>query len=260
MEENENEQVVNNTEPTDAGDSSTDRPTNTESQPESIKEAGSESSKHVPYERFQEMVHARQESDAKIKAYEERVSKMEREFQSRFESLQPKTVKEQHPLVKAMKDIDPKYAEYFEQQEARLKDYDSLKQEFQSSKQEQIRKQYESAIDSLHVANKTPDAVKAYIRSDLDAKALRGEIQTLDQVSKFYKSSLDGLNKLLEAHAREKTQSYVQDKRKDSATPSSQPKGVAASGKDKGFKGTREDLLANIAKNAVARARSERDA
>lgn len=211
----------------------------------------------VPYERFQELVHARQQSDAQVKAYEERLAKMERDFQEKLSQVQ-QPQKQAHPLIEKMREIDPKYAEYLEGLESKTSTIEQLQQKLQQFENAQLRSQYENSISTLHEQNKTPEGLRSFIKEVLDARALSGQIKSIDQVKDAYKAAFEGFSKLLETTKRETTKSYVQDKSKDSSAPPSQPKGTPASGK-KEFKGSREELMAEIAKNVVKRTKAERD-
>jgi len=254
----DNEQVVNQ-ETTE----STAPETQTTSEAPSGSERASQQqteSKYVPYERFQELVHARQESDARARSYEERMAQLQREFQSQIEALRAPQQKEVHPLVSKMREIDPQYGEYLEKLESRAGRFEAIEQELKQYKQEQLRNQYETAVSGLHEQNKVPSEVRSFIKAMLDSKAFSGELKNVGQVESEYKNVLAQYNKILEVNAREATKKYVQDKKRDSSTPGSQPKGVAASGKTGGkLEGSREDILAQIAKNAVARAKAERE-
>lgn len=234
--------------------------TQTEAQPDSQKatpEQAEQQQKFVPYERFQELVHDRQERDTKLKAYEERIAQMEK-FQSEMSRInQP--AKEVNPFVAKLREIDPKYAEYIESLEGRTSKVENLERELQAMRNESLRNQYNSMVDNLHESNKVPEALRPFIKETLDAKALSGQIVTLKDVNEAYKSEFDKYAKLLETTKRETTKSYAADKSKDSNTPSSQPKGKAAGGKDPKATGNREEQLSQIAKAAVLKARAERE-
>lgn len=217
--------------------------------------------KTVPYDRFQEVVKSRQEYEQRIQAYDERMAKMERDFQAQLARLQQPApnAKQVHPLVAKMREIDPAYAEYLEGLESKSGEVESVKQELQQMRAQQTLNQYESKISSLHEQNKTPESVRGFIKKALDFAALNGEVKTLDQIEKAYKAVADQYTQLLDATKRETTKSYVKDKSKDASAPASQPKGTAAGPKKAAPFTDSEELKAAIVKSAMQKHKAERD-
>lgn len=232
--------------------------TESQAQPEKVAAEQSEQQKFVPYERFQELVHDRQERDNRLKEYEGRMSQMEKQFQSELARINQPT-KEVNPFVAKLREIDPKYAEYIEGLEGRTSKVDSLEKELQALRNESLRSQYTSMVGNLHESNKVPEALRPFIQESLDARVMSGQVASLKEVNEAYKAEFEKFAKLLEATKRETTKSYAAEKTKDSSTPASQPKGKAAGGKDVKASGSREDQLSQIAKLAVQKARAERD-
>jgi hypothetical protein len=258
MSGDEIEQDVNETE---SSAPETSSPSQENNAPPAEPQAGAESqqSKSIPYERFQELVKARQESDARSQQYEAQLAKMQRDFQEQLTRLQqPQTAKQVHPLVAKMREIDPAYAEYLEGLESRSGKVESLAQELQQIKFQNVLNKYESSVNSLHEQHKTPETVRGFIKEVLDAKARSGELE-LDQIGSAYKAIADRYNQLLDSTKRETTKSYVKDKSKDSSAPASQPKGVAAGAKKSPRITDSEDMKADVVKSALAKWKAERD-
>lgn len=216
--------------------------------------------KTVPYDRFQEMVKARQDSDQRIQAYEDRMAKMEQNFQEQLARLQqPKPAKQEAALIAKMREIDPAYAEYLEGLESKSGKVDEIAQELQQFKLQNMRNQYESMINGFHEQHKTPESLRGFIKEHLDAQALGGNLKSLDQIEKAYKAVHDRYNQFLESTRRETTKSYVKDKSKDASAPASQPKGVAAGVKKTQQFTDSEDMKSDVVKSGLAKWKAERD-
>jgi hypothetical protein len=231
------------------------------SQPEANQASDSTNEKttsqSVPYERFQEVIAAKNEIANQVKAYEQRMAEMERRFSEQQKTPQApqKTV---HPFVAKLREIDPGYAEYIESLESRVSKIDSLEQDSQASKLERLRSDYESTVERLHGANKVPEAVRPLIKEMLDGMALRGDLKDVKGVEAAYKKQAERFTSLLETTKRETTKSYVTDKSKDSSAPTSQPKGGRASPKEPAYK-DKEEAFASIVKSALTKSKAERD-
>lgn len=216
--------------------------------------------KTVPYDRFQEVVKSRQEYEQKIQAYDERMARMERDFQEQLARFQqPKPAKQEAALIAKMREIDPAYAEYLEGLESKSGKVDAIEQELQQFKLQNMRNQYESMINGYHEQYKTPESVRGFVRQLLDSQAKSGDLKSLDQVEKAYKATAAQFTQFLESTKRETTKSYVKDKSRDASAPASQPKGVAASAKKAQQFTDSEDLKSDVVKSGLAKWKAERD-
>lgn len=210
--------------------------------------------------RFKELIEQNRAAKEQLSAYEQRMEALQRQFEERISSLQPKPQKEVNPFVSKLKEIDPKYAEWAESVEARASKAEALEREIAEFKRERLVQSYESGVEKLHSEHKISDELKPYVKAQLDALAVSGQLREMSQLPSVYKAVADKFRALSESIERSTTAKYTQAKKADAKSPTPQPKGKAVSRNEKGqFTGDREADSALIAKRVMEVVRAERD-
>lgn len=192
-------------------------------------------------------------------SYEQKLAEMERRYQSFNQTpREPAAAPKEHPFVAKLKEIDPTYGEWA----SNLEKAAQQAQEFTAWKQEQenqrIVQQYESTIEKLHAEHKVPKELQSLIKDSIDAAAFSGKVGMKD-LADFYKAKAESVLKYEEARNRAQRASYVQDKSKDAAAPTSQPRGKPASAKAPQAPMDRETLYANVVKSSLTKSKAEND-
>lgn len=222
---------------------------------ESAEQQGSSSKEQTTpfheHPRFQELIQQRRELADRVSSYEQRMSDMQRKFESMQQANQP--AKQEDPLLSRLKGIDPEFGERFE----KLTTLEAQVEQFKNWQQEQVMESYRtqasSTLDNLYKENKVPDHLK--VRYDREIKAIAYEnpglgIKDLPQV---FKSVHEEFTKWQDDFRRKERETYVAEKA-TTKTPSSVTGGSAPSqSKGSGEKAmSREDLISNIVKEINA--------
>ena len=190
-------------------------------------------SKAFEHPRFKELVEQKNAALAAQKAMEQKLA----QFESRFN--QPQTPqapsKEQmefEALINDLKNIDPRLASVLEANSKAAKMAEELQKRLEgfekTSQQKELQAQQQAAvakINQLHESNKVSPEVKQLINDKLELLYMQGKLN-LSEVEAAYKQTFEGHNKFVEALKRAERESYVAEKKKDSAVPASQPKGT----------------------------------
>lgn len=211
--------------------------------------------------RFKELIDSNRTYKEQLSSYEQRMEAMQRQFQEQITRMQPAPQKEINPFVSKLKEIDPRYAEWAEQLEARATKAEAVERDLQEFKRERLVSNYESSVEKLHAEHKISDELKPYVKAHLDALAVSGQLKELSQVPEIYKKVAERYQQLVSNVERATTAKYTQAKKADNKTPASQPKGKAPTSRnEKGqFTGDREADSALIAKRVMEVVRAERD-
>jgi hypothetical protein len=204
------------------------------SAPAPAPESESQAAKSVPFHedpRVQEYVErqVRKQSEA----YEQRFAEMQRQYQE-VQSRIPSPEKAKDPFLAKLAEIDPAYAKSLEDVYTKASSVEELRQEMQELKRERIVNEYNSTVSKLTAESKLPPEVQELVRENLDSLAKSGAIRSMQDVPVAYKQLADKYSKLVDGIKRSTTASYVTDKSKDAAAPTSQPKGKTVPRNDKG--------------------------
>ncbi len=217
--------------------------------------------------RFKELVEQKNEYSRKYQDIEARYKAMETQFKS-FQDTQPKPPTEADALLKDLKGIDPRLANYLqetakraeiaEKLQARL---DSMEKSSQEREAQQTVQAAVTRINGLHEQNKVSDFGKQFINNQLDIAYRNGSLKAGDAaaIEKAYGEAHSAIKTYEDGLKRTLTESYAQEKKKDAAVPSSQPKGAPAkpgqkplnSPKDK--EALRAEVVKTFAKEQAAR-------
>lgn len=218
---------------------------------------------NVPFHehpRFKELIEERRQYADRVSQYESRFAEMERRLQDQAQQ-RPEPHKQVNPFVAKLKEIDPAYGQWAENMEQRAQQAEVLAREMQEIKQERIRSEYETTVSKLHSDSKVPESLRPFIREQLDALALSGQIRSVKDVPNAYKAIQEKYTSLIDGIKREERASYVSAKSQDASAPTSQPKGKAPSRNDRGqfTSGDRETDMAMLVKRALKISKAEND-
>jgi len=198
------------------------------------KEQQTESTPFHEHPRFKELVEQKNQALAYQKQMEQQYKELQTQLQQIKESSTPKQKSEFDTLISDLKQIDPRLANALETQMKSLDENRSLKERLdkferdaQESAQRAVVQNAVAKINSLHEANKVSPELKTMINDKLDLLYMQGKLNP-QNVEAVYKEQHSAFKKYEDALTRSIRESYVADKKKDSATPTSQPKGQPA--------------------------------
>lgn len=217
-----------------------------------LQEAAAKETPFHEHPRFKELIEERKQMQEQLQAYQRQQQALETKFNT-FSSKPTDT----HPLIAKMKEIDPKYGEYFEQLEGTKQELAELRSWKQEQAREQLVQQYTSAVDKLHTEHKVPAELQELVKSQIDAVAISNPNLGLKDLPKVYADVAGKLMKLIEGNKRADRAAYVQDKAKDGAVPASQPRGKVASGKVDTTPKARDEIMASVVGSAMKKYRAE---
>lgn len=240
----------------DSDQSSSDKPAQ-EGQSASKPEAELPFHQHP---RFQELIQERKSMSSQFEKLQAQYADMEKRYQTNQQEKEAAS-KPVNPFVAKLREIDPAYAEYIESLETRASKADTIEQRLQEQDRQRLVSDYESGISKLYSDNKVPEELRPFIKEQLDSMAISGQLKHLKDLPEVFKSVQERYSKLAEGWERKTRASYVTDKGKDSAAPSSQNRGKPAkpgSGKSE-YTGDRENDMALIARKALRISKAEND-
>ena len=187
--------------------------------------------------RFKEIVEQKNQALAAQKAMEQRLAQFEQRFNQSQQQAKAQPSQEQTELtslIEDLKKVDPRLAAQIEAANKASSTVQQLQQKleaFEKQQESQARQsQIQTAvskINQMHESNKASPEVKQFINDKLDLLYMQGKL-SMENLETEYKNAHEGLTKYLEAVKRSERESYVQDKKKDAAVPTSQPKGTPA--------------------------------
>jgi hypothetical protein len=171
--------------------------------------------------RWKEVIAERSELKTRLQEYERRFQELE------TRTKPPEPAKQEDALVARLKQIDPEFGQRFEtlnSQLDKLKELESWKEQYEA---EQTRTAALDMVSKLHSEHKVSAEMQELYNAQLELAASRNPKLGLKDVPALYKSVHEQMSKLFDNVRRTERESYVVDKRKDSAIPS-QPKGKPA--------------------------------
>lgn len=222
--------------------------------------------KAFKHERFQQLIGQKNEALEKSRSLELKLAQLEGRLQSQ-PSAQAQAEKDE--LIEDLKKVDPRLAARLEGFGNSAKTIAELQAKLEKFEQSQVQSQQQqtvkesvSRINSWHDANKVPQAVRNAVNAQLDVMYMQGKLNP-EGLEKAYKEAYEPFKSYAEELKRETLKGYVPEKKRDAATPTSQPKGAPApkaKSSDKVQFKDKEELRAAVAKEYVQNARAKRDA
>lgn len=234
--------------------------TTTSESTEGSKEAsGSKNEKYVPYERFQEVIKQRNESDERFKAYESRLKAFEDRSRQQAE---PK--KAENPLLGRLKSVDPEFGSWAEKVEAAQAELQELRQWRSQAEAERNRSEAQTELNRLHSEYKVPEDLKETYRLFLKEQVTKLESErgplTVKDLAGVYKTVHDTVGKAFESRKRAEIANYATAKKTDS-TPAVKKGALtkpATQTKPK-FSNDKEEARAQILKQVMSQARASKN-
>lgn len=208
--------------------------------------------------RFQELI-------ARNNEYKARMEEQERTFQSRLKELEsriPAQQPQKDELMERLKGIDPAFAERF----GKISEVDQLKQELQEFHQwrqemadQQLKQQISSTKDKFYTENNIPEARRKIYEGQLLAMRDEGHLDNVkvSDLPKVMKQIHDEIGKLFQAVERSTTKQFVENKRTEASKPAPLKPGAPAKSVKTNGPISKEELMAEMRKNALSKLRSD---
>ena len=252
---------------TDASSESSTEETSSASASEAQEAASKE--EQTPFHehpRFKELVEQKNQAIQSQRQLETKLAELEKRFSQPTQQTPSQAEKDE--LIEDLKKIDPRLAERLEKfgkssqtVEQLLSRLENFEKQAAQKEQQQVLQSAVAKVNQLHEANKVAPELREIINYKLDALYAQGKLnqQTLEAE---YKKALDGFNKFLESRDRETTKKYVEDKKKDSKIPTSQPKGTPAKAAPKkpNWSADKETARAQIVNRYLKQAAANKEA
>lgn len=268
MEEMETGAVEN----TDAVEPSSEAPSEPEGGTE-VKASAPKQEDQTPFHehpRFKELVEQKNSALAQQKVLEQKLAQLEARFsQPQVPQAPSKEQTEFEALIQDLKGIDPRLASVLESNAKAAKMAEELQKRLEGFEKTSAEKERQaqiqtavSKINQLHESNKLSPEVRQLINNNLDLMYMQGKLN-LSNLEAEYKNALDLHNKFIESIKRAERESYVADKKKDAAVPTSQPKGKPATQApkkptySKDPETARQQLVQEYLKNVAANRRAD---
>lgn len=220
----------------------------------------------IPYSRFKEINDKYKSVNDQFTNYQQQMSKhlqemqthFERQLEERFKSYN-KPADPERQLIEELKGIRPEFGQLMEKMYGQLNQLQNLPQRMESQAEERLRQEARNSLNSLmdqHNLSQTDRvryerAIKGLIaerESSVDqfGRPVRLGLDDLPTIFNEIHNDFSGFRKDLERSVRE---SYVKDKEKDAAVPSTKP-GASASPKSASSAQpiSRQDMISQIAK------------
>lgn len=190
--------------------------------------------------RFKELVEQKNQYQKQLQEHAQMVQNMQRqmaEMQKSASARQEQAKPTYDQVLKRLEGIDPEFAQLQAQLAKDALSVPELRQQLEGFKEwqqrvelETVATKAESRLNQLYTENKVPDALKSMYRAKVENLAYSKNGASLDDLDNFFRQAHDELSKFFSDYDRNKTASYIADKKKDK-TPVTQTGGTAASTK-----------------------------
>lgn len=236
----------------------------TQSEQPETSVAGNESPQETPpkqpestpfheHPRFKELVEQKNQALEQSRRLQEQYAQMEAKIAQLSKKPEP-----QDPLLARLKSIDPEFGERFEKLTATEKELAELRQWRQEMQEQQFVSSAVSKIKDLHSSNKVDANLAARYEKDLDSMYRAGQIRSMEDVEKAYKSIHEEYSALFDTVKRAERESYVVGKKADAKVPTSQPKGkTVPAAKAEAFSSNPSEARAQLVKRILSTAKAE---
>lgn len=270
MMENEIEEVESTESGASEGSSPEASEPNSETPELKSQETKQDTTPFHEHPRFKELVEQKNDAQKRYQDMESRYKAIEQQVSSLRDS-QSKNPTETDLLLEDLKKVDPRLANLLQNQIRSAQTTESVQkrlEEFERSSQESARQQVISSavskINSLHESNKMSDFGKQFINAQMDIAYRNGTLNASDSksIETAYGESSKAIKAYEDSLKRATTESYVQDKKKDSQVPTSQPKGTPAkqANKKPEFSSDKDTAKAQVVARYLKQAAANRNA
>ena len=181
-----------------------------------------EAAKEPPFHehpRFKEIINKNNEYSQRMREYEKQVQELKSTIEKANAPASPET-----KLLQRLKDIDPEFGQFMEQQHATRAQLQEQLQQIEQwrSQQEAVaqRTQINSALEKLHIENKVPNELRKVYEAQLEQIARGNPNLGLQDLPSMYNEVHSTLSKYMEGVRREALASYSQSKVVSSSVPS----------------------------------------
>lgn len=171
--------------------------------------------------RFKELVDQKNRYAEQARALEDKYTQLTQQMSEMTKKMSPS---QEDALIAELKQIRPEFGNRFEQIWNKVQKMDEVINGQDQLRQQAFVTQANSEIKQLHAEFKTDAELQPHIYEKLDNAYRNGQIKSLEDVRSVYKVAHEGYSKWIDSIKRSTTQSYVTQKKADSAKPSV-PKG-----------------------------------
>lgn len=201
--------------------------------------------KYVPYDRFQEIIQQKNEFSKRLEETERRYQDLEKRIGQPQEQPKEKT------LINRLKEIDPEFGSWAEQQEAARKELEDLRTWRANAEKQNYINAATSVVDKLKSDLKVDPALHSMYLNQIPMGT------PIKDIEAKYKAAHESVSKFIEAQKRAALSQYSSEKKKDAAVPAS-AKGPApkVSTQKPKFSKDPEQATAQIVKRALDLRRS----
>jgi hypothetical protein len=254
MLENEGAEIESTSDVTQ--DSSSEGQVNTQqAQNDSVPQGKTEVPFHE-HPRWKEVMEERNTERQRAQALESQLQNLQRQFQDSQKSQS----KPQDPMYERLKGIDPEFADYLKEAREQAALAKQLQEELQGLRQEQFTTSAVNKFNELNKANNVSPELAKFYEAAMEREYSQGRIKTLADVEKAYATMHDGMKKYFEAQERAAIEKYTSSKKKDSSSPTGQPKGRSAvQGQKIEFSQNPQEAKAQLIKHIAQTMKAGRD-
>lgn len=225
--------------------------TEQQTQPESQQAQVSEPPFHE-HPRWKEVMESRRQDSERLKTYETQMAELRGQLQAYSQQRAPqKPEKPGNPLVDRLKGIDPEFGKDYEELRSLRDEFTQLRDWKQQVDRQNLINQAVTKVNTLYDKNKVADELKPVYGAWIENRALNTPNAKVEDLDAYFKEIHTYMTQHNESLKRNERASYVTAKKGD-ATPASQSGGVAMIPAKPKVQISKEQAIAQIAKEMRA--------
>ena len=249
------------TESTESNESSNETTSTDENSeaPASSEGGAGKSEDNVPFHlhpRFQEVI--RDSNEAK-----EAQAALQRELAEIKQQLKASTPAEKDELMERLEKIDPDFGKLVKTMRNELKEARQQLQELSGwktqSSQQTVQQTIQSHKSDFYTKNNVPETRRALYDAMVKAEADRDPSIKVNDLPRVLKQVHDSISKMFQVEQRATTKNFVDGKKSEANKPATLPKGTAPKSASKEQPTSKEDLRAQMIKDALAEVRGNKE-
>jgi len=193
--------------------------------------------------------------EAQREQYDQEFSKLRSQYEQVQQSL-PKPEKPSDPMIERMKQIDPEFGKYLEDQNAKIEQFEELQEWRQNQQAEQMNTRINSSIKELHTENSVPSELQEMYDAQIFKIAQSNPNLKESDLPKVYNQVHQQFVNVVNAVRRSERESYVNEKKAVSKAPPASKGEPVSPGKSAEFskdpEARREQAIQRILKQSNA--------
>lgn len=246
--------AIESTAPSEAVEQASPEPvqeTEQQAQPEPQQKQESSEPPFHEHPRWKEVMESRRQDSERLKTYEQQMAELRSQLQTFSQQRAQQTEKPKNPLVDRLKGIDPEFGKTFEELLQTKEEYAQLKEWKQQVDRQNLINQAVTKVNTLYEKNKVADELKPVYGSWIENRAMNNPNAKIEDLDAYFKEIHQYMTQHNESLKRNERASYVAAKKGD-ATPASQSGGVAVIPAKPKVQLTKDQAIAQIAKEMRA--------